>query len=113
MRVILGNDVAVKAIAEKRINPWPDGTAFAKVTWMQSAPDAQGVVKTGKFVQVELMIKDATKYAPTEGWGWGRWRGTEFKPYGKDAGFQNECTTCHAPVRKNDYVYTMPIGGQQ
>jgi hypothetical protein len=113
MRVILGNDVAVKAIAEKKINPWPDGTAFAKVAWMQAAPDAQGVVRTGKFVQVELMIKDAAKYASTEGWGWGRWRGTDLKPYGKDADFQNECTTCHAPVGKNDYVYTMPIGGQQ
>lgn len=113
MREILGNNVAVKAIAEGHINPWPDGTMFAKVAWQQSAPDAQGVVKTGAFVQVELMIKDATKYASTEGWGFGRWRGADLKPYGKDAGFQNECTGCHAPMAKNDYVYTMPIGGQQ
>ena len=113
MREILGNDVAVRAIAENHINPWPDGTAFAKVAWQQSEPDGQGVVKTGAFVQVELMIKDATKYASTEGWGFGRWRGTDLKPYGKDAKFQNECTGCHAPMRKNDFVYTMPIGGQQ
>ncbi len=33
MRVILGNEVAVKAIEDHRINPWPDGTIFAKVTW--------------------------------------------------------------------------------
>jgi hypothetical protein len=113
MREILGNDVAVKAIAEGHINPWPDGTAFAKVAWQQAQPDAQGVVRTGAFVQVELMIKDATKYASTEGWGFGRWRGTDLKPYGKDAGFQNECTGCHAPMARNDFVYTMPIGGQQ
>jgi Haem-binding domain/Cytochrome P460 len=113
MREILGNDVAVKAIAENRINPWPDGTAFAKVAWVQSQPDEHGVVKTGAFVQVELMIKDANKYASTEGWGFGRWRGTDLKPYGKDAAFQNECTGCHAPMAKNDFVYTMPIGGQQ
>jgi hypothetical protein len=113
MRVILGNEVAVKAIAEKRINPWPDGVAFAKVAWQQSQPDEQGVVKTGAFVQVELMIKDATRYASTEGWGFGRWRGIDLKPYGKDAGFVNECTACHAPMRKNDYVYTAPFGGQQ
>jgi cbb3-type cytochrome oxidase cytochrome c subunit len=113
MREILGNDVAVKAIADGRINPWPDGTMFAKVAWQQWSPDAQGVVKTGAFVQVELMIKDAKKYASTEGWGFGRWRGTDLKPYGKDAEFQNECTGCHAPMAKNDYVYTMPIGGQQ
>lgn len=113
MRVILGNDVAVKAIAEKNINPWPDGSAFAKVAWQQAGVDAQGVVKTGKFIQVELMIKDSAKYASSDGWGWGRWRGTELKPYGKDAGFQNECMSCHEPVRTNDFVYTMPIGGQQ
>jgi hypothetical protein len=113
MREILGNDVAVKAIAENKINPWPDGAAFAKVAWTQAKPDDQGVVKTGSFIQVELMIKDAKKYASTEGWGFGRWRGTDLKPYGKDAGFQNECTGCHAPMKKNDYVYTEPFGGQQ
>ncbi len=113
MREILGNDVAIKAIADNHINPWPDRTAFAKVAWQQSPPDAQGVVKTGGFVQVELMVKDAKRYASTEGWGFGRWRGTDLKPYGKDAGFQNECTGCHAPMAKNDFVYTMPIGGQQ
>jgi Haem-binding domain/Cytochrome P460 len=113
IRVILGNDVAVKAIAEKHINPWPDGAAFAKVAWLQSQPDEQGVVKTGAFYQVEFMIKDAKRYASTEGWGFGRWRGTDLKPYGKDAAFENECTSCHAPLRKNDYVYTEPLGGQQ
>jgi hypothetical protein len=113
LREILGNDVAVKAIAENHINPWPDGTMFAKVAWAQSQPDENGVVKTGAFVQVELMIKDAKKYASTEGWGFGRWRGTDLKPYGKDTNFQNECTTCHAPMARNDYAYTMPIGGQQ
>ena len=113
MRVILGNDVAVKAIAEGHINPWPDGSSFAKVAWQQAQPDDQGVVKTGAFVQVELMTKDATKYASTEGWGFGRWRGADLKPYGKDAGFDRECTSCHAPMKKNDYVYTMPFGGQR
>ena len=113
IRQILGNDVAVKAIAENHINPWPDGTAFAKIAWMQTPPDEKGVVKAGAFYQVEFMIKDATKYESTEGWGFGRWRGTDLKPYGKDAAFQNECTNCHAPLRKNDYVYTMPFGGQQ
>ena len=113
LREVLGNDVAVRAIAEKRFNPWPDGTMFAKVAWAQSQPDANGFVKTGAFVQVELMIKDAKKYASTEGWGFGRWRGTDLKPYGKDASFQNECTNCHAPMARNDYAYTMPIGGQE
>jgi Haem-binding domain/Cytochrome P460 len=112
MREILGNDVAVKAIADGHINPWPDGTSFAKVAWQEAQPDAQGVVKTGAFIQVELMIKDSRKYSASEGWGWGRWRGVDLKPYGKDAKFQNECLSCHAPVAKNDQVYTMPFRGQ-
>ncbi|HZD48887.1 MAG TPA: heme-binding domain-containing protein, partial [Silvibacterium sp.] len=108
MREILGNSIAIKAIAENHINPWPDGTTFAKVTWAQR-PDGTGFVRTGAFVQVELMIKDSQKYASTAGWGWGRWRGTDLKPYGANAGFTSKCVNCHTPVRANDYVYTMPI----
>jgi mono/diheme cytochrome c family protein len=108
MREILGNDIAVRAIANKQIQPWPDGAAFAKVAW-QAAPDAQGVLHPGKFVQVEFMVKGKTKYASTAGWGFGRWLGPELKPYGKDAHFASECVGCHTPVRDNDFVYTMPI----
>jgi hypothetical protein len=69
-RVILGNDIAIKAIAENDISPWPDGTTFAKVTWYQQ-PDGTGFVRTGAFEQVELMIKHSTKYASTAGWDGG------------------------------------------
>jgi hypothetical protein len=55
------------------------------------------------------MVKDAAKYKAVEGWGWGRWRGLDLKPYGKDAKFVTECTTCHLPVKGDDYVYTLPI----
>jgi hypothetical protein len=112
MRQILGNDVAVKAIAENHINPWPDGTAFAKVAWYQQ-PDEKGFVRTGAFFQVEFMIRDSKKYADTLGWGWARWRGANLKPYGKDATFTKECVGCHKPMRNADYVFTEPIGGQQ
>ena len=112
LRAILGNEIAVKAIAEKRIIPWPDGAAFAKVAWQA---DLDGdAVKAGKFIQVEFMVKDAARYKETAGWGWGRWRGSDLKPYGKDAHFTDECVGCHLPVKQNDYVYTMPVerGGQ-
>jgi hypothetical protein len=108
IRAILGNDIALQAVAGNHINPWPEGTTFAKVAWAQQ-PDGKGSVQTGAFVQVEFMIKDSRKYASTKGWGFARWRGTDLKPYGKDAGFANECVSCHMPVRKNDYVYTLPI----
>jgi hypothetical protein len=108
LRVILGNDIAIQAIAENRIKPWPDGSTFAKVAWL-AREDGQGHVASGTFFQVEFMIRDGKKYAGTEGWGWARWRGAGLTPYGKDAGFSAECTGCHAPLRDNDYVYTLPL----
>lgn len=111
-RIIFGNDVAVRAIANHQINPWPDGTVFAKTAWtQQTEPD--GTVRAGSFLQVEFMVKDSRKYASTGGWGYARWLGTDLKPYGKDASFTGECVGCHNPVRKNDYVYTFPLAGQQ
>jgi Cytochrome P460 len=112
MRVILGNDIAIKAIEENHINPWPNGTTFAKVTW-HTLPDGTGFVKAGAFQQVELMVRDSDKYASTKGWGWGRWLGTELKPYGSSADVSNGCVSCHTPVRNDDYVYTMPLEREQ
>jgi cytochrome P460/heme-binding protein len=107
-RFILGNDLAVKAAQTGNISPWPDGARFAKIAWQQEL-GADGLVHPGMFVQVEFMQKDARRYKDTEGWGWGRWRGLDLKPYGVDAGFVKECTSCHKPLRGNDYVYTLPV----
>jgi mono/diheme cytochrome c family protein len=107
-RFILGNDLAVKAAQSGNISPWPDGAQFAKIAWQQEL-GADGLVHPGTFVQVELMVKDAQRYKDTDGWGWGRWRGLDLKPYGNDPHFVDECTGCHMPVRGNDYVYTLPI----
>lgn len=107
-RFILANDVAVQAAQSGHISPWPDGTRFAKIAWQQELGD-DGLMRPGQFVQVELMLKDAQRYKNTEGWGWGRWRGLDLKPYGTNAHFVDECTGCHQPMRGNDYVYTLPI----
>lgn len=107
-RFVLGNDVAIQAAESGHISPWPDGTRFAKIAWQQQ-PGSDGLIYPGEFVQVELMIKDAQKYASTDGWGWGRWRGLDLKPYGSGARFVNECTGCHLPVKGDDFVYTLPM----
>ena len=109
MRVILGNDIAIRAIAENKTNPWPDGTTFAKVGWFQQ-PDEHGLIRAGTFFKVGFMIKDSVKYAYTAGWGWAEWAGTQHnKPYGDGPGFATECVTCHNPQRRSDYTYTTPI----
>ena len=108
VRIITGNDVAVRAVAERKTAPWPDGAVFAKIA-AQAVDDGQGHISAGKFIQVEFMVKDHAKYAKTEGWGFARFRGADLKPYGRGRHFDAECTGCHKPMRDNDYVYTMPI----
>jgi hypothetical protein len=108
MRLILGNPVAIRAIHEGHVNPWPDGTAFAKVDWKQLLRPS-GEVEPGEFIQVELMVKDKTKYASTNGWNFGRWKGDHLKPYGKDASYVTECMHCHQPMKDNDFVFSIPM----
>jgi hypothetical protein len=109
LRVVVGNDVAVRAAREGRTNPWPDGAILAKVVWKDAThavwPSAQ---VPGDFVHAEFMVKDAAKYPATGGWGFGRWLGMDQKPYGKDAQFVQECFGCHTPVKNNDWVFTHP-----
>ena len=108
MRIIFGNSIAVKAIKEHQTNPWPDGVIFAKTAWKQKT-ETDGTVSAGEFIQVEFMIKDSKKYEATKGWGWARWKGNNLKPYGDSANFDQECISCHNPVKNNDYVFTTPL----
>lgn len=108
MRVILGNDIAIKALNENNVSPWPKGTAFAKVAWA-ALQDKDGNITAGEFKQVEFMVKDANKYPATKGWGFARFKTPAMVPYGKDVMFATECISCHRPQSGTDYVFTMPI----
>lgn len=108
MRLIYANDIAVKAIEENRVKPWPDGAIFAKAAW-KSRSNADGTLSTWEFFQVEFMIKDAQKFKSSLGWGWARWRGKDLKPYGGKAILTTECTNCHKPLQESDYVFTRPF----
>lgn len=108
MRVIFGNDVAVNAIKENHVDPWPNGTIFAKVAWDQ-LEDKDGNVSTGAFKQIEYMIKDDKKYASTKGWGFARFKTPKMIPYGKNIMFARECVSCHRPQKSTDFVFTSPI----
>jgi hypothetical protein len=108
LRIITGNELAVRAIEKHQLPSWPEGAAFAKITW-QAVDDGRGHIVPGKFVQVEFMEKHRVQYAGTGGWGYARFRGEDLKPYGDGPHFDNECMDCHEPVRENDYVYSLPL----
>jgi len=109
LRIILGNDIASQAARAGNTSPWPDGTILGKMVWKNTTLKAwEKAVVPGEFVHAEFMFKDAEKWQDTGGWGFARWTGLNQKPYGKDAGFVNECFSCHTPVKDNDYVFTHP-----
>jgi len=106
IRLVLGNETAIRAF-RAGTRPFPDGTIFAKVAWKSvKHPNFPVAVVPGEFAQAEFMIKDSRKYAKTGGWGFARFLGKTYKPYGKDAGFVQECFGCHTPVAGNDFVFT-------
>jgi hypothetical protein len=113
MRVIYGNDIAITALKENNINPWPNGARIAKVVWDISPPDDQGNVTPGAFNNIQLMIRDDQKYAHTDGWGYARFSTRELIPYGKTKTFDLECSSCHRLAASNGFVFDIPTQQQQ
>jgi len=77
IRAILGNEIAIKAAREGTL-PFPDGAIIARLAWdyhpLEESKAAFGAAQS--FVAglpkngVQFMVKDATKYASTGGWGY-------------------------------------------
>ena len=103
IRVILGNDIAMKAYRSKTL-PFPDGAILAKLAWKRvKSTEFPKTFVPGVAPRIEFMVKDSKKYASTGGWGFGRFVN------GKPAGEQDHatCFPCHlANVKGHDFVFT-------
>ncbi|SHL32493.1 heme-binding domain-containing protein [Chryseobacterium polytrichastri] len=110
VRVIYGNDIAVKAIETENFHPWPNGSIIVKSVWKQEKLD-DGEVRAGEFVNAQFMVKDSEKYTDTEGWGFAKFSGTELHPTGKTASFAKEsCIACHRQLaEKTGYLFDVPM----
>lgn len=108
-RVILGNSIAKNATNTGQINPYPKGSILAKLVWKNKKLQKWDTAMVpGEFVHAEIMVKDATKYKSTGGWGYARWKGLELQPYGNDESFTKECYSCHTTAKDDDFVFTVP-----
>lgn len=107
LRIILANPIAMKAATEGKVTPWPEGSMFAKLAWKDGIhPYFQAATVPDGLSHVEFMIRDNKRFADTNGWGYARWLGMQQKPYGSDAGFAQECSTCHLQAKETGYVFT-------
>ncbi|WP_461534201.1 heme-binding domain-containing protein [Sinomicrobium sp.] len=110
IRVIYGNDIAVKAVENDDFHPWPDGSIVVKSVWKQKEL-ADGEIRPGEFINAQFMVKDSKKYADTEGWGFAKFSGKELVPTGKTASFAKEsCIACHRQLaEKTGYLFDVPM----
>ncbi|SHG43725.1 Cytochrome P460 [Chryseobacterium oranimense] len=110
IRVIYGNDIAVKAVETENFHPWPDGSIIVKSVWKQQQM-ADGEVRAGEFINAQFMVKDADKYKDTEGWGFAKFSGNDLHPTGKTASFAKEsCIACHRQLaEKTGYLFDVPM----
>ena len=68
IRVIIGNDIAVKAVRNDKINPWPDGTIIGKVVWKDmQLENWEAAIVPGHFIHAEFMFKNSEKYHTRQG----------------------------------------------
>ncbi|MHA6686836.1 cytochrome P460 family protein [Mesorhizobium sp. A556] len=103
LRVVLGNSVATDAYRAGTL-PFPDGAVLAKLAWKHvPSPEFEPALIPGAATTVQIMVKDAKKYAATGGWGFGRF--IDGKP--ADAEQHETCFACHeSRVKMHDFVFT-------
>ena len=111
IRIILGNDIAIKASRSNQTTPWPDGAILGKLVFKQTAEkNWPTAIAPDEFVHAEFMYKDSEKFKDNgTGWGWARWLGKSQIPYGDENDLNQSCITCHTPVKGRDWVYTTPV----
>ncbi|MER8952905.1 cytochrome P460 family protein [Mesorhizobium sp. M0833] len=103
LRAVVGNAVALDAYRKGTL-PFPDGSVLVKLAWkrIQSA-EFESASVPGAPTTVQVMVKDAKKYAASGGWGFGRF--IDGKPV--DLAQHETCFACHeARVQNHDYVFT-------
>jgi len=103
LRVILGNDIAMKAYRSKTL-PFPDGAILVKPSWKRmKSVEFDNTFVPGELIWVDFMVKNSKKYASTGGWGFGRF--VNGKP--ADEKVHGTCFPCHeANVQGHDIVFT-------
>jgi len=108
LRAILGNDAAIHAYREPQL-PFPDGAIIVRLAWSYSPSEENNKVfgreqsfVAGAPTNVQLMVKDSTKYASSGGWGFAQFK--DSKPDEKAA--LNTCFPCHEPAKARDFIFT-------
>lgn len=114
MRYILANPIAVQAYHQgipQNGKAFPNGAILVKIGYSLKPIDSfPNAIEPNVLQRVEFMVRDPKTFKNTGGWGFARFVyhpiTKTYTPYGKNAGFAQECFNCHAIVKKQDFVFT-------
>jgi hypothetical protein len=116
MRLILANPVMMKAYREgipANGKPFPDGSKIAKIEWtpkkLTDAPFSPNAPDTvpGTLTEVELIEKDAKRFADSNGWGYAVFKYDDASGTFAPDGNGYKCgTACHKLAAAKDYIFT-------
>ena len=111
IRVVLGNDIAVKAYREGKL-PFPEGAIVGRIAWSYVASeennktfgrDQSFVAGSPTDFYLQFMVKDSKKYAATGGWGYSSFD-KDRKP--ADVASMQSCYPCHQLIKSRDFIFT-------
>ena len=111
IRVILGNDVAMKAFRAGQV-PYPDGTIIARLAWKYESSARNNAIfgrdqsfVAGEPTNVQISVKDSKRFPDTDGWGYAQFEndGTA----NQSVALVNACYACHKKLPAgSDLVFT-------
>jgi hypothetical protein len=128
IRAKLGNDIAMDDFRRGTI-PYRDGAIIVRLAWKQAkdaqtsaalrrepqfaglsadtiAKDLSQSFQAGSPTNVQLMVKDAKRYASTGGWGFAQFTNGKRDVVITAPTDKRSCFACHAPAKATDFVFT-------
>jgi hypothetical protein len=110
LRFVYANEVAMRALAAGE--KYPDGAIITKIAAVtEGDPLFPNSAVPSAGVRIQFMVKDAVKYAATDGWGYAIFPddargGTDLE------GVQSACHACHRLAASLDFVFSRPAFGK-
>lgn len=110
IRVILGNDIAMKAFRSGTL-PFPDGSIIARLAWKYEPSPRNNAIfgreqsfVAGDPTNVQIDVKDSKRYASSGGWGYGQFENGKANPSRE---LIQTCFACHKRLPpEDDFVFT-------
>lgn len=111
IRLVYGNHAAVKALSGGG-HDFPDGTVFVKYGYgtVEDPLFASSAVPDG-VRRMQVMVRDARKYADTDGWGYALFIGDRPSPDWNEQAAK-ACMACHRLAASRGQVFSQPLNAK-